>query len=290
MTTDPREGVDAAGYLTTGADRARIVAPFASVVADCAETLRRELSAGLHSLYAYGSVATGQATPRRSDLDLYAVVADDAAAGHCTQLGIELSDRHRDVVRDVGIARITLEQLYASGDTGPADRCFLKHYCVNIGGPDLRPELPACRPTPTLAREFIGDLAGTVELFRQRLAGGADVAGPVARKLLRSAAVHFSVEDGGWSTAGRVGADLIAARCPRYAATVETILPWSQPSPDGLVATPEEVRAVLDGLGRWLVSRISTAWVAVDDADPSRLTRDLTDFLTASDWPYHVGG
>jgi predicted nucleotidyltransferase len=272
VTTDPLEGVDASGHITTGVDRTRIVAPFDGVLADCAETLRRVLGSGLHGLYVYGSVATGQATPRRSDLDLYAVVSDDAAASRCTRLGTELSDRHRDIVRDVGIARISLEQLFSDGDTGQADRCFLKHYCVNIAGTDLRSELPACRPTPTIAREFIGDLAGTFEMFRHRLAGGADVAGNVARKLLRSAAVHFSVEDGGWSTAGRVGADLIAMRNPRYAATAEAVLPWSQPSSEIPTATPAEVRAVLDGLGSWLVAQISTSNQLRNNTDPEQPT------------------
>ena len=252
---DPHEGLDASGHITTGVDDGELAAPYDQLVAQCRDAIRAVLGSELHSLYVYGSVATRQAVPPRSDLDLYAVVRNAAAAQRCGDIATSLSARHRDVVRDIGIARSTLSQLHADNDAGVAERCFLRHYCRFVTGSDLRPGLPACAPGPALVREFIGDLGAAVSGFREQLAAGTVCAGPVARRLLRSAAVLFSTDSGEWSTAREVGAELISARNPRYADVSRTLLAWAQLPVPATGVAPAQVRGVLDGLGAWLVAQ-----------------------------------
>jgi hypothetical protein len=71
VTRDPAEGVDADGYLVTGAALANIPPAYRPVIADCVSALTA--FAQLDGLYLYGSVATGQARPPKSDLDLLAL-------------------------------------------------------------------------------------------------------------------------------------------------------------------------------------------------------------------------
>ncbi len=222
MTLDPLEGIDADGFITTGADARRIPTGYRDVIADCARTAGKELGRSLYGLYLYGSVATGQAVMPQSDIDLYAVVRSSEAIGLCGQIAERLTMRHRRAVRDVGIARYTLDYVQQN----VAERCFLKHYCVPIAGIDLRSGLAKCRPSAAIAREFIGDLS------RVR-----------PRGLLRSAAVLFSFATGGWSTARENGAELIAKRAPQYADAARHMLAETPVDDD----TVDELRSWLTG-------------------------------------------
>lgn len=225
MTLDPLEGVDADGFITTGADASRIPISYRAVIADCAYEVQDGLQNDLHGLYLYGSVATGQAVSPSSDIDLYAVVTSSAAIETCGRVAVRLTDRHRSIVRDVGISRYTLGYVRADA----AERCFLRHYCVPVAGIDLRDEFARCRPSAAIARTFIGDLRAV---------------GP--RGLLRSAAVLFSFADGGWSTARENGAELIAQRAPHFADAVRGMLAGT-PVDDGKV---QEMRC-------WLSAQIA---------------------------------
>jgi hypothetical protein len=71
VTRDPDEGVDADGYLVTGASLDRVPPGYQPVIADCVAALTAYPE--LDGLYLYGSVATGQARPPDSDLDLLAL-------------------------------------------------------------------------------------------------------------------------------------------------------------------------------------------------------------------------
>ncbi|WP_157180823.1 nucleotidyltransferase domain-containing protein [Actinopolymorpha alba] len=236
------------------------------VLADARDTISATLGSELHGLYLYGSVATGQATAPTSDLDLSAIVTTERALDQCRLLGEELSARHRSTVREVGISAGLLETLLAPNAEGRAERCFLKHYCINVAGIDLRPDLPRFRPDTTIAREFIGDLQGKIALFGDRLRdaeSAADVSAVallVGRRLLMAAAVLHSVINGTWSTARIEGARLLDEHHPTYRRHTHRALAWlnlsSQPIDAGPTVHPpgrEEVKDVLDDLGGLLL-------------------------------------
>jgi uncharacterized protein len=260
MTADPREGVDAAGYLTTGVDAANIANPYAAVIADCRDTIVTEVGAALHGLYLYGSVATGQAVPPVSDLDLGVILHTASATVQCAALAELLTERWRSTVREVGVSPNTTAVVLADDEVGWSERAFLKHYCLGIAGIDLRPELAPCRPDATLARLWIGDLGAGLRTRRAELAAGRpapDIAGPLSRRLLRTAAMTFTVRQGGWSTAGPVGAERIAAEAPRFAADAAGLLDWDRLPFTGPVVSSAAVVAVIDGLGDWLCREVA---------------------------------
>jgi hypothetical protein len=65
-----------------------------------------------------------------------------------------LSDSHRDVAREAGLAVVTLAELWADDLDGLGGRCFVKHCCVPLDGDDVRPRLPACGASPEVAWAF----------------------------------------------------------------------------------------------------------------------------------------
>src|SRR5690349_12201223 len=118
MTRDPAEGVDAAGLIVTGAAIERVPPAYQPVVADCTTSLLTAFGAHLHGLYLYGSVATGQARPPQSDLDLLAVWAVDVSAVEVASVEATLSTRHADLVREVSIATARLAEIAAQDRDG----------------------------------------------------------------------------------------------------------------------------------------------------------------------------
>ncbi|MFA9431113.1 nucleotidyltransferase domain-containing protein [Egicoccus sp. AB-alg2] len=259
---DPREGVAADGTIVTGADAAHLDVAFAPVVDDAVSRLRAEVGASLHGIYLYGSVATGQAVVARSDLDLIVVLRTtvDAALG---DVAAEVGRRHRDVVRGVAVGTVTFEDFWRPDPAAAADRCFLRHYTVYLAGEDLRPTLPACRPSTELAVGFNGDLGAVLADVRRRLETTTDPAARAAlevrvcRKLLMAAATLLSVETGGWSTDRATGAALVARVAPALRASAEAALRRSEEGAG--LADEDELLRLVDGLGAWLVDRYRAA-------------------------------
>lgn len=270
MPADPEEGLDSAGYLTTGVDLAKVCAPYDAVLTDVARSVVAALRQELHGLYLYGSVATGQAVPPDSDMDLLAIVTSDGAVEQCRELSLELATRYNSTVRDVAIGAGPLQDLLAPTEAARANRCFVKHYCVSVSGVDLRPDLPRCRPDRSLAREFVGDLDAMIAGFRRRLQESAspdaveDVAVLTGRRLLLAAAVLYSFTDRTWTTARTSGARMIAQHHPEHAEQAHRVLAWiTPPSTHEVDAGPvrprptrEEVEVVLDELGVLVVGDV----------------------------------
>jgi uncharacterized protein len=219
------------------------------------------LGDGLDSLYLYGSVATGQAVPPTSDLDLAAIVTSPTGRDRCRELNKQLGQRHRSVVREVGVSAGLLAEVLADTDSGRAERCFLRHYCVHLSGADLRESFPRCRPDRALAREFIGDLAGTLERLHAGLADPArspeEVGVAAARRLLLAAAVLYSSVSGEWSTDRATGARMFARHHPGHASAADTAVRWSALVPGAPLAERIDAGAVtrlLDGPGALVVA------------------------------------
>jgi uncharacterized protein len=243
VTRDPAEGVDADGYLVTGAAPANISPAYEPVIADCMATLTAFPQ--LDGLYLYGSVATGRARPPESDLDLLAVWTSTVDVSTAVAA---LSTRHSAVVREVGLAHVLVDDL-----AGEADRCFLKHYCVSLAGRDLRPSLPRCRPSRALADGFNDDLPALLARLRSTVDDAATPADQLAavrkaaRRLLLAVATIESVSHATWSTDRATGAALLADNHPQWTAVADRAARWSAGG-----GTLDGVEGLF-ALGDWLV-------------------------------------
>lgn len=223
MTRDPAEGVDADGYLVTGAALVNIPPAYRPVVDDCVAALTAFPE--LDGLYLYGSVATGRARPPDSDLDLLALWTSTVDVSTTVAA---LSARHAAVVREVGLAEAGVDSL-----ADEADRCFLKHYCVPLAGRDRRADLPRCRPSRALADGFNDDLPTVVARLRSVVDGAATPAEravavrKAARRLLLAVATIESVSHGTWSTDRTQGAALLVQHHPQWTELASRALTWS---------------------------------------------------------------
>jgi hypothetical protein len=224
------------------------------VVADCAGMLQEVFGGRLHSLYIYGSVATGQARPPDSDLDLAPVWVSAVPAAEVRPVAAELSARHAEVVREVSLACATRAEVLADSREGLGMRCFLRHYCVCLTGMDLRPSLPPCTPSRAVADGFNDDVSALVRRWRSELHAArtpnqvAVVARAAARKLLLVTATLESVAHGGWTTDRATGAALLTKHHPQWTALADLAVSWcaGPAEPDA-----QDVHRLLD-MGDWL--------------------------------------
>lgn len=222
---DPREGIAPDGTIVTGAARSRVPGVFEPLVAAAVE----ELSARSQvSVYLYGSVATGQAQPGRSDLDLLTagLEKDDARA-----VAASLFEGFPGLCRGVEIAVADAGDLVGVTDEAYGIQVFLRHYCVRLHGPDLSSHLPAFRADSHAARGLNGDIGQHAQRWQSELREGhaPQVVGRrLARKTLLAVAGLVSIHDVTWTTDRGTAARRWGEVHLELADDLHTLLAWSE--------------------------------------------------------------
>ncbi len=253
---DPREGVDGDGMIVTGAARSAVPALFEPLLKDVIGAMPAEVE-----LYIYGSVATGQATPKRSDVDLLTVGLPHSEV---VELSLRLSSRYSGVCRAVEISAAQPNDFVGADDAAYGMRVFLRHYCVDLAGPS-RPLGSPFLADAHAARGFNGDIAQHVERWMQQLDDREpnDLAQAVARKTLLAVAGLVSMHDATWTTDRRTAAARWGEIEPSSAEAMSLLTEWSQARP---AVTSAHVRSMLEStvndvvdrfdqrIGLWVVS------------------------------------
>jgi predicted nucleotidyltransferase len=242
---DRSEGLSATGTIVTGVSRNSVPAAFEGVLRAAIEEFdahpERRASASLHL---YGSVATGQARPGSSDVDLLTVGLPEHAA---SEVGGMLTDRFAPLCRSVDIAAGPASGLEGETDEVYGNRVFLRHYCLLLAGPDPVDRTSEFEGDRRAARGFNGDIARHLDRWRMGLAAGAEpaaLARTVSRKTLLAVAGLVSVHDHTWTT-DRVGAATRWSEIdPVVARGVETLVAWMDA---GSGATNDQIGDALDG-------------------------------------------
>lgn len=238
---DPWEGLTADGMIRTGVRRDRVPRVFEPVVPAAVQAVSRVQTEDAVELQLYGSVATGEATPGSSDVDLLTIGITQQQA---TAIGEQLSQRFVDVCRGVEIGAGQAEDFRGDCDTRGRDerygnRVFLRHYCVSLYGPNSLQSANAFPGDARAARGFNGDIGGCLLRWRRDL----DVTPPqllgrkVARKTLLAIAGIVSVHDSIWTTDRDAGARRWSEIDSRSAAPMMVLSSWS--SGDRVASTAE---------------------------------------------------
>ena len=247
---DPLEGVTAGGLITTGTARSNVPPAFEPVLAAATDWVLGRCPSAM--LYLYGSVATGQAILRTSDVDLLAI---DLGADLARELSDGLTVRFESVCRSVEVGAAEASDLTGDGDEAYGFRVFLRHYCVPLVGETTHAATPGYPGDRRAARGFNGDIEQHLGRWRARHRAGDDAAvlgTRIARKTLLAVAGLVSVHDGTWTT----DRDRAAVR-------------WGEIDPN----RADELRT----LGRWarreeLTDRADVAW-ALDAVVPPLVDR-----------------
>lgn len=253
-----QEGLDAEGYIETCCAFEKIPPIFRPVLDESVALLRLTFAARLHSIYLYGSVATGQARLGQSDIDLLVLFGDpisgpDQAA--IQRVAESLSASYFSIVRDVGIGAVSIQEAFAK-ESLPGLGCFLKHLCVCVAGEDIRPLLPKFRPSIEVASGFNRDYAAVMQATLAELAEAnqthmaQSVMRRICRKTVRTGFSLVMPRLGCWTTSLERSADFFCRYYPEKRSSMALTLDWIQRPPEDKA---EFLRIVLP-LADWLAT------------------------------------
>jgi hypothetical protein len=153
-----RERLDAEGYIVSEADLGNVQPDFEGVPKTAAELLLAEFGSRLHSGYVYGSVVRGNAVPRRSDVDVVAVLKaapTNQDRGAARRVAQAIQERC-PVLLGAGVGLTHVDEVL-SAEERYGGQVFLRELSVCICGEDLRPGLPRTKPGPAVAAGFHRD-------------------------------------------------------------------------------------------------------------------------------------
>ena len=247
-------GVDTNGFILR-APRNPIGPDFLDLLKDVCATLDARIGPLLHSIYVYGSVATGQAKPFISDIDLSMVLQRPATAPELAAIEsarIALEKRHPEVVKvdfDIGVLADVLS---------PARELewgyWLKHHCRCVLGEDLSERFEPFKPSRAIAQAVNSDFDVVLSKYAERIAildegvPSAKLQREAARKLIRSTNILRSSEDQTWPMS--LGAHLAAFR-RRFPLMGEELDFFMREATDP-AATREEFVRRLKGFTNWM--------------------------------------
>ncbi len=179
--TFKRYGVDKDGFILTKAHPSKIKKPFSKIVTEVKAHLLAKSPDQIHSIYVYGSVATGKAKLKTSDLDILVVFKRKQDPKPVENFSKTLSKNYKSFVREVGIAVSDTKEI-AADKYGWG--CFIKHLCVDIYGENLSKKLPKFKPSQKVALAFNGDCQKVIADALKKLS--ADLSKEEILKLCRS--------------------------------------------------------------------------------------------------------
>jgi hypothetical protein len=249
---DPLEGLSEYGTIRTGADLKHVGDAFRPVH-EAASTMIHERQVAA-SVYAYGSVVTGQATVGTSDVDLLTIGLPTTDAN---LIGADLSARFAGLCRGVEISAAQAGDFVGERDESYGNRVFLRHYCVLLAGSDVHRPTHDFAGDRRAARGFNGDIAQHARRWNDALEAGED-AGPIAnrmaRKSLLAVAGLVSVHDHTWTTDRETSAHRWSEIEPAHHDGLAQLISWTSTTPEQEVDT---VRDVLEGTVEAIVSAFS---------------------------------
>ncbi|RJF55038.1 nucleotidyltransferase domain-containing protein [Serratia inhibens] len=229
---------------------------FALVLAALTTGLPRQFPELIHSIYLYGSVARGEATPGVSDLDITLLLARPAAAvelQHIEQWRQNFQQQHAIVSKvdfDIGTVDQALKpsNLFSWG-------YWLKHHCRCIWGSDLSSAFPLFQPDRRIPQAVNADLRAVLEQYFQNIADERVPAElqrlkrEAARKLIRATNMLRDPDSRFWPIALNDYAEQFLAVYPDRAAELEYLLAHAAGTAND-AAFADNARGFLDWLER----------------------------------------
>lgn len=163
-------GVDKKGFINTEVGLNKVKPVFSKAVVDIKKEIVGKFDERIFSVYLYGSVATGKARVKISDLDLLFVLKKKPTSNikkEVSEFQDYLTTKYSRLFRDVGIvltyAKEVENDMYGWG-------CFIKHLCVYFYGENIGEKLPRFKPSRKVAKGFNGDFDKYIKTVLGKLA------------------------------------------------------------------------------------------------------------------------
>lgn len=203
MSASQSTGVDAEGFILRVPD-VSVQREFQPLLEDACGLLSQP-GLGVNGIYVYGSVASGDALPGVSDLDLTLVLSEPPTAARLERLEwirCDLALRHPSVTKvdfDIGSRAqiLAAENKHRWG-------FWLKHHCRCVWGNDLAVQFERFRPSLDIALAVNGDFEGVLSAYLSRIARADTeherlrLQREASRKLIRSTQIVCGVEGATW--------------------------------------------------------------------------------------------
>ncbi len=254
-----RFGLDPNGFILSEVSQDKILPQYRSIIAESIAVLVAFLPDVVHSVYVYGSVARGNAVPKKSDLDLLIVFKQALLElERSTLIGLQedLSRQYKEVLREIGIAdsTCTYDEML-----DPANKyswgAYLKILCVCVYGDDLKKRFSEFKISPEVAIGFNGDIGNALQsAIRQTIEAKTDeevskAAARVARKIIRTCYTMVMTRAQVWTTILSGQAELFLCYFPEKREFIRILQDWI----DNPLADRGNILGVLEGDCRWVV-------------------------------------
>lgn len=251
----PGYGLDHEGYIVSDVSLDNISELYYECIEESIKELKIMFPEKIHSIYLYGSVARGDATPGTSDLDLLILFENKLLKDERTDLHNlqqRLSKKYIKIIREVGIA--TAEYDYVMDAGNYYEQAFIKEICTCLYGKDIRVHFGPYKLTAEIPISFNSDIEMSLKRNLDKLRNANTDAFKVitqnfSRKLIRTYYSMVMVRSQIWTTRLDEQAIVVKRYLKDKEKVVERLLEWIE-------SPPEDYRTVyqlFETEGEWLV-------------------------------------
>jgi len=232
----------------------KIPAKYKPIVKDVKSELLK-FSDKIHSIYLYGSVATGKAKSPTSDLDLVVVLKAKPTSelkSNLKDLEKSLSTKYQTIFREVGFA-ITYKNEVLRGKEAFGWRFFLTILSVKIFGDTLFQKEMKFSPTKKLARNLHSDVDKNIEEAKRIIKSSNEKEAKlqiksIMKKIIRTAFSIVMEDENYWTTDLDEMTKIFTKYYPEKKQQINAVLNIAKSkSPDRNSAT-----SILNKFGKWV--------------------------------------
>lgn len=251
----PGYGLDHEGYIVSDVSLDNISELYYECIEESIRALKLMFPEKLHSIYLYGSVGRGDATPGKSDLDLLILFKNKLLKNERTELHNlqqRLSKKYIEIIREVGIA--TAEYDYVMDADNYYEQAFIREICTCLYGEDISKHFGPYKLTSEIPISFNGNIKMSLEKSLNKLTNAdADtfkiITQNFSRKLIRTYYSMVMVRSQIWTTRLDEQAIVVKRYFKDKEKIIEMLLEWIESPP----VDYETVYELFEEEGQWLV-------------------------------------
>lgn len=199
-------GVDRKGYIVNNAAKKNIDSSYKQLIKEVQSEIKETVGNQMHSLYLYGSVATGNAKIRTSDIDfllLFHRKPTKKTLAGVKNIELKFSEKYKKLVREVGISTSYTSEVnkdkYGLG-------CFIKHLCILLYGENYSNKFSSFKPSKLVASAFNGDIKKASRTYATKITktdNPKDIqlfCSQISRKYIRTGFSLVTEREQSWTT------------------------------------------------------------------------------------------